>query len=368
MKNKLSIKQIISIILLTVIIAPNSAYAQSMRQEMDKIVIDTIKEKNIPGAIVGIWYGSGSAWVKAFGKSDIGSGKDMHYSVKFRIGGITQTFLATLLLSYVDDKKINLDEPVAKYLPFVPNGEKISVRQLVNNTSGIFDYTEDAGFWPRVFKDPLREWQPMELVNIAFKHEPYFKPGEGWHYSNTNFILLGMIIEKVTSEKLEDSLKFRVIKRLGVENTFFTTEPFMTGHYARGYMSKEGSVVPEDITLLDPSVEWAAGAIVSDLQNMSLWAKAFYRGSFLSDKLREARFDWIDTGEPYCKYGLGVFKVGDFIGYKGGMPGYSCTMFYLPEQNVTIIVMLNKFPDDGAAFSIFKALAKIVVPDYAPWQ
>ncbi|MCK9614073.1 MAG: beta-lactamase family protein [Candidatus Omnitrophica bacterium] len=344
-----------------------SVYCQTIRQAMDKIVTNTIKEKNIPGAIVGVWSPSVGVWVKTFGEADVGSGRSMHDKKKVRIGSVTQTFLISALLSLVDDKKINLDDPVNKYIPFVPNGGNITIRQLANNTSGIFNYTEDAQFFPQVIKSPLREYQPLELVNIAFKHGPYFKPGQGWHASDTNFILLGMIMEKVTSEKLEDLIRLRVINRIGLKNTSFAIYPFMEGDYSRGYVDKKDSNIPQDITLLDPSSMWAAGAIVSDIQDLSLWAKALYKGSFLTDKMRAARFNWVATGEPYLQYGLGISKFGDFVGYSGGIPGYACVMYYLSAKDTTIIVILNKFPDNGAAISIFKALAKTVIPDYVPW-
>lgn len=360
-------KSVIFVVLLSVagMAVQSLAYCQSIRQAMDKIVMDTMREHKIPGAIVGVWSPEVGVWVKAFGQSDAGSGKRMHDNKKVRIGSVTQTFLVSALLSLVDDKKINLDDPVNKYLNFVPNAGNITIRQLANNTSGIFNYAEDAQFLPQVFKNSLQEYQPMELVNIAFKHEPYFKPGQGWHYSDTNFILLGMIMEKITSEKIEDLIKFRLISRIGLKNTTFAIYPFMEGDYSRGYVDKKDST--QDITLLDPSIMWAAGAIVSDAQDLALWAKALYKASFLTDKMRQARFNWVKTNEPYTQYGLGVYKLGDFIGYNGGIPGYACVMYHMPAKDTTIIVILNKFPDSGAALSIFKALAKTLIPQDVPW-
>lgn len=349
------------------VIGPFS-YCQSIRQTMDKAVSDILKEKNIPGAIVGVWSPSIGVWVKTFGQADIGSGKSMHDKKKVRIGSVSQSFLVTLLLTFVDDKKISLEDPVKKYLPFVPNGENITIRQLANNTSGIFNYTEDADFMSQVYKTPLREYKSIELANIAFKHKTYFEPGQGWHASNTNFILLGMVIEQITSEKVEDLIRLRVIHNIGLRNTSFALYPFMESDYSRGYVDKKGSTIPQDITLLDPSVMWAAGAIVSDAQDLALWAKALYKGSFLTDKMRQARFnDCVSTGEPYTENCLGILKIGDFLGYNGGIPGYACVMYYLPSKDTTIIVILNKFPDNNAAISIFKAVSKIVLPDNVPW-
>jgi len=353
------------VLLVASILAGPFVYGQTIKQVMDKIVTDTIKEKNIPGAIVGVWSPSVGVWVKTFGQADVGNGKSMHDSKKIRIGSVTQTFLVSTLLSLIDDRKINLDDPVSKYLNFIPNGGNITIRQLASNTSGIFNYTEDAEFSQQVIKNPLREYQPRELANIAFKHEPYFKPGQGWYASDTNFIILGMIMEKVTSEKIEDLIRLRIINRLGLKNTSFAVYPFMEEDYSRGYIDKKDGI--QDITLLDPSRMWAAGAIISDTQDLALWTKALYKGSFLTDKMRQARFNWVATGEPFLQYGLGVSKFGDFIGYSGGTPGYACVIYYMPIKDTMIIVVLNKFPDNGAAVSIFKSLAKTVIPDYVPW-
>jgi D-alanyl-D-alanine carboxypeptidase len=155
------------------------------------------------------------------------------------------------------------------------------------------------------------------------------------------------------------------LEKIGFINTVFATGPFISGDYSRGYLGQ--SSVPQDITLLDPSVMWSAGAFISDLSDLSLWVKSLANGSLLTDKSKAARFSWIETGKPALKWGLGVSRIGEYIGYSGGIPGYSCAMFYLPSRDTTIIVMLNKFPDDDAANLIFKSLAKIILPDSVSW-
>ncbi|MFA6282426.1 MAG: serine hydrolase domain-containing protein [Candidatus Omnitrophota bacterium] len=364
-KIRYSIVRVVAGLIILAPLTMEPGYCQSVKQNMDKAVADLLAEKKIPGAIVGVWSPSLGTWIKSFGKADIGKGREMHWDKKMRIGSVTQTYLVTLLLELTDERKVNLDDKVSKYLSFVPNGNNITVRQLANNTSGLFNYMDDDNFKAEVKKSPLRGWQPVELANIAFSHAPYSNPGEGWHASDTNFVLLGMIIEKATSEPLQDTLKEKVLEKIGFANTVFATGPFISGDYSRGYLGEKNSIVPQDITFLDPSVMWASGAIVSDLGDLSLWVKSLAGGSLLTDKSKAARFNWIETDQPGLKFGLGVSKVGDYVGYSGGIPGYSCAMFYLPSRDVTIIVLLNKFPDDDAANLIFKALAKIILPDSA---
>lgn len=339
-----------------------------LQQKINKIVKEAMEKYDIPGAIIGIWSASDGMWVKAFGKSDVFEGKDMKGGYKVRIGSITKTFVATVLLQLVDERKIHLDDTLINYIPGIPNADKITIRQLANHTSGIFDYADDKNFWPKVFADPLKQWAPQELLNIALSHPSYFAPGGGWHYSNTNYILLGMIIEQVTGNKLENETKRRLIEPLELKKTNFATESFMIGEYSHGYMDRNGDGKFEDITLLDPSVGWAAGAMISNLEDLAIWAKALVKEKLSSAKIRNEHFRWVDTGQPHLRYGIGVAKLGNFIGHDGAIPGYNSAMFYLPSEDITIIVLLNNFADTNVATLLFMEIAKILTPAEAPWR
>lgn len=338
-----------------------------MQQKISKAVNGAMKEYSIPGAIVGIWTRTDGLWIRAFGKSDLFAGKEMKWDDKVRIGSITKTFVATVMLQLAEEKKVRLDEPLAKYVPTIAGANKITLRQLLNHTSGIFDYTEDEKFWPAVLKDPLRTWSAQELVNIAAAHPPNFAPGERWSYSNTNYILLGMIIEMVTANKLEDEIQRRILEPLEFKKTTFSVTPYISERYSHGYIDKDGDGKVSDITLLDPSVAWAAGAMISDLQELAVWVRILSSGSLLSEKAKNEQFKFVDTSQSYLKYGLGVAKLGNFVGHDGGIPGYNSAMFYLPAQDAVIIVLLNNFTDANVASLLFMKIAQVVLPGEAPW-
>jgi D-alanyl-D-alanine carboxypeptidase len=337
------------------------------QQKISKAVSSAMKKHNILGAIVGVWTRSDGLWMRAFGKSDLVSGKEMKWNDKVRIGSITKSFVATVVLQLAEEKKVRLDEPLAKYVPKVPGANKITIRQLLNHTSGIFDYTEDENFWPQVFANPLKVWSAQELVGIAIAHPPKFAPGEGWSYSNTNYILLGMVIEMVTASAVEDEVRRRVFEPLEFKQTTFPSNPYIPGEYSHGYIDKDGKGSLSDITLLDPSVAWASGAIISNMQDLAIWVRILSGGSLLSERAKNEQFKFVETGQPYLKYGLGVARLGNFVGHDGGIPGYNSAMFYLPAKDTIIIVLLNNFSDANIASLLFMEIAKIVAPDEAPW-
>lgn len=338
-----------------------------LQQEISVNVNRALKQHNIPGAIVGVWTRDDGLWLRAFGKSDIFSGKDLRWNEKMRIGSITKTFTATVALQLIQDRKIRLDEPLANYIPAIPQAAKITIRQLLNHTSGIFDYTSDKDFWPKVFANPLKTWSPQELVDIAATHPLNFVPGTSWGYSNTNYVLLGMIIEMATGRKIEDEIRRRILEPLDLKRTTFPDYSYIEGEYSHGYMDRDASGKLNDVTILDPSFAWSAGAMISDLQDLAIWARILESGRLLSVRMKEEQFNFVDTGQPHLKYGLGVARFGDFIGHDGGIPGYNSAMFYLPSRDTIIIVLLNRFSDTNVAMQLFMKIAKIVVPADAPW-
>jgi D-alanyl-D-alanine carboxypeptidase len=219
-----------------------------------------------------------------------------------------------------------------------------------------------------VLNDPLKQWPPQELINIALSHPFYFAPGSGWHYSNTNYILLGLIVEQVTGNKLQNELARRIFEPLELKKTTFSTESFMVGNYSHGYLERNNDAKLQDLTLLDPSMAWASGAMISNLEDLAVWAKAELKERFTSDRLKNERFKWVATGQAHLSYGLGVAKFGNFIGHDGQIPGYSSVMFYLPSRDITIIVLVNKSDDINFATLLFKEIVKILTPVEAPWR
>jgi len=320
-------------------------FDKQTQEKMEKALDKAMEESRSPAAIVGVWAPGEGIWLVAKGKADIETGQLAQIKDKTRLGSITKTFVATAVLQLVDEGKIGLDEAANKYLSFMPGESKVTVRQLLNHSSGIFDAeNDDPIFAKAVNENPSRRLFPQEIVEVSLAHEPYNQPGKGAHYSNTNYKLLGMIVEEVTGKELGVVIQEKIIDRLGLSNTVFATQPDIRGDHLHGYAVLESETI--DVTT-QPSIWilWASGNMVSNLQDQKEWARALGRGTLLSKKTYEEMMSWIEieTRTGKIEYGLGVFKVGDsFIGHAGVVTGYYGRIAYDPGTDITIVLFFNQ--------------------------
>ena len=339
-------------------------FTTELQAEMTSFLSEKMAQYTIPGAVVGIWVPGRGTWVKAKGKADIEADTEMGLSRTFRIGSITKTFTVTIILQLVDEGLLSLDDTLDGFVPWVPNSAKITIRQLCSNTSGIVNYGEDSALNQEYIQSGfLAHYTPEELVQVAIGHEPYFPPGKGFHYSNTNFVLLGMIIEQITGNTLETALESMIFSPLNLRHTSFPIRysTHMTGHYSHGYLYVDGILT--DYTVTDHSIQWGAGGIISDLADLKTWAEALGEGLLISPRMQAERLKW----SPYSvngifKYGLGIFYLGDFIGHDGGCIGFNAALFYLPSRKATFIILLNQSNDYTGALDLFMGLANKVFP------
>lgn len=308
-----------------------------------------------PGMIISITRGDTIIYEEAKGLANIETGEKMHPGMRFRIGSLTKTFTITVLLQLVDQGLLKLDDTIDKFFPLtlIPHADSITVRMLANMTSGLYNYSELDEFNTMMSQTPGRKWKPEELVDIAVKKEPYFSPGLGWHYSNTNTILIGMIIEKLTGHPLDTEIKFRIIDRLGMKNTDFALTPEIIGYHPLGYGEDDASFVFPwvDVTIkYDPSWAWAAGAMISDIYDLKIYLKALAEGTLLTPEMQKERLKW-GLDKEGMKYGAGIFQVGNgFLGHNGSYPGYHNISVHSPKTNMTVIIFYNsqsnRSPDD----------------------
>ncbi|WP_051717747.1 serine hydrolase domain-containing protein [Streptomyces megasporus] len=242
---------------------------------------------------------------------------------RFRIGSITKTFVATVLLRLQEEGRLDLDDSVERWLPGLVrghghDGREVTVRQLLNHTSGIFNYTEDPELAERMFglgffEHRYDSFTPEELVGIAMEHEPVFAPGEGWSYSNTNYVLAGLVIEAVTGKPYADEVERRVIEPLGLRSTVVPgTRATMPRPHGRGYgLLPEGEGVKwADVTDVNPSWAWAAGEMISTVDDLNRFLRALLDGRLLSEESMAEMFAAVPTGgEGSARYGLGVLNL-----------------------------------------------------------
>src|ERR671935_1848443 len=189
------------------------AFSPAIQRQFQQALDQTVANPTVPGAIVGIWVPGRGTWIRTAGLADRTTKRPMQVQDYTRIGSLTKTFIGTLVLQLVGEGKLGLDDPIQRWAPQVPNAPHITVRELLNMSSGLYSYTEDKQ-WLQQAVSPqtglaLRQWTPQQLVQVAVAHKPYFPPGRGYHYSDTNFILLGLIVEQVTGQPIAAVLRAR---------------------------------------------------------------------------------------------------------------------------------------------------------------
>ncbi len=327
------------------------SYVSSLQPQL----IEEMRALQTPGAIIFVQDPYRGTWATTLGVGDLVTRAPMRLNDHIRIGSITKTFTGTIILQLVEEGKMGLDDPVATYQPEVPNGKNITIRELLNMTSGLFNYTEDKALDQAFLAQPDRVWKPQELLAVAFQHPPYFAPGTGFHYSNTNTILLGLIIEQITGKSLAEEMQERIFKPLGMRDTILPSAASATlpAPYPRGYASNISGECPStaptagtppgtlcDVTNVNPSWAWAAGAAISTLHDLQIWAKALATGALVNRTMQQDRLQWVQV-QSGVFYGLAILNVYNFIGHDGQLPGFQSFMGYETQTNATIIVLTN---------------------------
>jgi D-alanyl-D-alanine carboxypeptidase len=277
-------------------------------------------------------------------------------SDQVRVGSITKTMVATVALELVGEGRLHLDDTLEQWLPgVVPDADAITIRMLLNHTSGIFNYTDDPDFVPRALADPHRYWSPQELIAIATAHPPVFAPGASWSYSNTGYILIGLVLEKATGTPIQTLLDRRIIKPLHLQNTYFGTSSRFRGSYAHGYippsLTGDGYLDTSEWTV---SWAWAAGAVVSNAPDLARFYRALMSGRLLKPALLRQMTTTVDVVEGFG-YGLGIYTMdtpcGTVWGHDGGIPGYVSFAFTDRRGSRSGILLMPTDPDDAIGTS-----------------
>src|SRR5438874_7736687 len=181
---------------------------------LQTLVDTTAKELPVPGAVVLLRTPQGEFMV-TYGTTLLGANSLPSADTHFRIASNTKTMTAAVIVLLAQEGKLSLDDPVSKYVPDVPNGDKITITELLNMRSGLYSYDDAPEFWAILDRDPAKVWSPAEVLAIAFTHPPYFPPGTGFHYSNTNYALLGLVAEKIDGKPLASCFQGRLFGPLG---------------------------------------------------------------------------------------------------------------------------------------------------------
>src|SRR5688572_170914 len=316
------------------------------------------KAGTFPGATFGVVLANGESFGLAVGVSERTSKTPMKPTDRMPAGSVGKTFAAATALQLIKEGRIGLDDKIEKYLgrePWfarLPNAKDITVRQLMNHTSGLVRYEFKDKFTKDLTANPEKVWKPEQLVAYLLDEKPPFKAGKGWDYSDTNYIVLGMIIEKVTGRKFYDEANRRLLKPLKLTDTIAQDGPRLPG-LVQGYAGPNNPFGGTDEMIvngkfsINPQFEWTGGGYASTAQDLARWAKMLYEGKAFSADLLPQVLDGVSApmlGRE-TKYGLGVIirktAVGTSYGHSGFFPGYMTDMMYFPEHKVAVAVQVN---------------------------
>lgn len=337
----------------------------ALAQRLDTAIEDAMDATGVPGVIVGLWTPDGQ-YVRAFGVADTATGAPMRTDFQHRIGSVTKTFTVTAVLQLVDQGKLALDDTISAYVPGVPRGEEITLRQLARMQSGLPNYSASDAFTKELFEDPQRPFTPRQLLDFAFTQPNAFAPGQGFEYSNTNTVLLGMTVEKVSGTSLPDYVHDHILAPLKLNHTSFPTDNAFGEPHAQGYTTDadDNEAVATD---WNPSWAWAAGAMISNLDDLRVWADALATGTLLTPETQEQRLQTVTQPPlpPADGYGLGLFSLAGWVGHNGSLPGYQTVVVRLADPATTLVVMTNTdIPSNGGepSTALANAITKVVTP------
>lgn len=361
--------------------APGTTVAPSFdtatQQQLQAVLDSTRADYKFPGVIAGVWSPTGT-WIGTSGTTGQNQTAAPTSSDHTRIGSVTKTFTVTLLLQLVEQGKVSLDDTISKYVPGMPNGDIATLRQLADMTSGIPSYTGEDGFLNTVFVDHQRQWTPEQLVDFVRGTQPLFAPGKGWNYSNTNTVLLGMVVEKVTGQPISEVYQERILGPLGMTQSSFPTpgtnglpEPHLSGITNQG--QPDGQTA--DATNWNPSYSFTAGEVISTLDDVRRWSIALRTGEGVlkpeTQKQRLASLRSVVNGDAVTGdedgYGLGIGRRGGWWGHTGEIFGYNTVLNFKTDDGTTIIVLVNSdvplansSPPKNPAPAVFAGLAEVL--------
>lgn len=310
--------------------------------ELDAAVTSALTTA-VPGAVVGVRTPDGT-WTHAYGKADVKTGAEMTVGTHTRIGSVTKTFTTSVVLKLAEEGKLSLDDPIAEYVPKVPNGDKINLRQLADMTSGVASYTLSKDFTDRYFAHPETVFTPQQVLKVGLAKSPLFAPGAQFDYSNTNTVLLGLVIEKVTGAPVQDAIKADVLDPLNLTHTSWPgTSVELPEPYADGYTLQGDHATPAEpanATHWNQAWGWTAGELISDVDDLLTFGQAMGTGQGLFDAASQTtRLTSFPT--PAGGYGFGFGCIGGWVGHTGEIPGYNTTVYYDTQSATTVVVQVN---------------------------
>jgi D-alanyl-D-alanine carboxypeptidase len=352
---------------IALLFAPTAASGQSaatktdvveLKKELQQKLDAWHKAGSFPGATLGVALPNGESFGLSVGYSDRTTKSLMRSDDRMLAGSTGKTFAATTALQLVKDGKIGLDDRIEKYLgkeqwfSRLPNARDITVRQLMNHTSGLVRYEFKEQFTKDLSAQPDKTWKPVELISYVLDEKPPFAAGTSWEYSDTNYIVLGMIVEKVTGKRFYDVANKQFVRKFRLTNTVPQSGREISG-LVQGYAGPNNPFGGKDEMIsggkfaINPQFEWTGGGWASTAEDLAKWAKLMYEGKAVDPSLLPAMLDGVSApmlGRE-TRYGLGVIirrtPAGVSYGHSGFFPGYLTDMMYFPDKKIAVAVQVN---------------------------
>ena len=345
------------------------AFPAEVQLQLTQVVETALAETSTPGALVGVWVPGRGNWTMAAGIGDLATAAPMSFADHVRIASITKTFTATVVLQLVEEGVLSLDDRLGHFITGIPNGDGITIRQLLGMSAGIYNYIHDPLIAVDYVADPLLPFTPEQVVDIVRAHgEADFPPDTEVRYSDSNYVLLGLIIEQVTGRSVAAEITDRIILPLGLTGTSYPDTPEMPAPYAHGYLGEQRGDPLRDVTRSNPAVAAAAGAMISTVADLKTWAAALSTGALLSPALQAERLAVRPFAQsPAAGYGLGVLDAFGFLGHSGGIFGYSSWMLYDPDTRATLVMVTTRASTEGGtADPILAGILHLLFPGRLP--
>ncbi|WP_405922018.1 serine hydrolase domain-containing protein [Streptomyces sp. NBC_00122] len=338
----------------------SAARTDAVQQTLNALV----RDDGMPAALASVQDRSGRTRTYTAGVGNLATGEPVPADGQVRIGSNTKTFVAVVVLQLVAERRVDLDAAIDTYLPGLVRGEgidgrHITVRQLLQQTSGLPNYSNYLG-------DDVRYYAPRELLATALQHPADFAPGTSWKYSNTNYVLAGLIVQKVTGRPLAEEIDRRIIKRIGLRHTYFPApgDASIREPHPHGYYRESADAPLRDITEIDPSWGWAAGQMVSTGSDLNRFFSALLAGRLLPPAQLAQMRSTVPaeaTFGPGARYGLGLVSrplpCGSLSwGHGGSFPGYETRGGATDDGRATNVAVTMQLTDEAARRSLERAV------------
>ena len=329
--------------------ATSAVLTPAVQANLQKVLDDMRVKFKAPGLQAGVWTDN-EQWVGTSGVAKAGTTAPITPADHTRIGSVTKTMTATVILQLIDEGKLSMGDVIDKYVPGMPNGSTATIKNLLEMQSGIPTYTAEPSILNQYDADPTTAFTPQQLIDSVKKSPPMFAPGTSMFYSNTNYVLLGMVIEKVTGKSIAQNFQDRLFTPLGMTHTTLPgTSTALPDPYLSGISTQtnpENTV--KNATNWNPSLAYTAGEAISTLDDLHKWGVALGTGQgILPPATQQMRAEsvkevvGIGPNAPTYAYGMGVVNLNGWLGHTGEIPGYNTIVNYDPATHTTVVVLVN---------------------------